>query len=89
MITGRGDKTVKPRSFTPDSLDVLNFGVSSTPSVSHNNEPTQSTLKVGNVVIVNEHNKEEISFQPKPYKPENYRVTDFSHQTTPQGHSYR
>ena len=60
LITGRGDKTVKPRSFTPSPL----------PSLSS----TQSS---------------EINFQPGPFKRENYRVTEFSRETTPGGHSYR
>ena len=32
---------------------------------------------------------QEINFQPPPFRPENYQVTGFSHQTTPQGHTYR
>ena len=92
LITGRGDKTVKPRSFTPDSLDVeeANF-ISSTvaPTNINDNKVTGNTLNVGNVIIVNDHNKEELLFQPKPFKADNYKVTGFSHQTTAQGHSYR
>ena len=92
LITGRGDKTVKPRSFTPDSLDVEGVNsISSTiaPNTINDNKVTGNNLNVGNVIIVNDHNREELLFQPKPFKADNYKVTDFSHQTSAQGHSYR
>ena len=79
LITGRGDKTVRPRSFTP-GLDKVTPASVPAPSPGH---------KLGSVVVVSEHNKQELAFQPRPYSPDNYRVTDFSHKTTPQGHSYR
>ena len=82
---------MKPRSFTPDSLSVHNIGVSSTPSPVdiHDNNVPKRQLGVGNSIVVNDHNKEEILFQPKPYKADNYKVTDFIHKTTPQGRTYR
>ena len=86
LITGRGDKTVKPRSFTPapetpEHLSSTHAPLSSTTS--------PGSIKLGNVVVISNNNKEELAFQAPPFKPENYKVTDFSHQTTPQGHSYR
>ena len=81
LITGRGDKTVRPRSFTP-GLEQVTPPPPSVPAPSPGH-------KLGSVVVVSEHNKQELAFQPRPYSPDNYRVTDFSHKTTPQGHSYR
>ena len=48
-------------------------------------------FRLGSVVVGAGSNTEELSFQPgvKAYKPESYKVTDFSHQTTAQGHTYR
>ena len=59
------------------------------PTNINDNKVTGNNLNVGNVIIVNDHNKEELLFQPKPFKADNYKVTGFSHQTTAQGHSYR
>ena len=81
VLKGRGDKTVNPRSFTPG------------PRVSSVSPPapvtTKDKFRLGSVLVTS--NKEELSFQPglQAFRPENYRVTDFSHQTTPQGHTYR
>ena len=77
LITGRGDKTVRPRSFTPAAVPSL----SSTPAP----VPIFSLGKVE----VGQQLGDEINFQPQPYKEENYRVTDFSQQTTAGGHTYR
>ena len=48
-------------------------------------------FSLGNVVVLGQQGPEnqEINFQPPPYRAENYQVTGFSHQTTPQGHTYR
>ena len=77
VLKGRGDKTVNPRSFTPG------------PPVSSQAPVTKDKFRLGSVLVTS--NKEELSFQPglQAFRPENYRVTDFSHQTTPQGHTYR
>ena len=84
MLKGRGDKTVAPRSFTPGP---------SAASVSSTQRPGASSdqFRLGSVLVGAGSNTEELSFQPglKAYKPENYKVTDFSHQTTAQGHTYR
>ena len=85
LITGRGDKTVKPRSFTPST--AVPERISSTHSPISTSSP--ASVNLGNVVVLTDHNKEELAFQAPPFKAENYKVTDFSHQTTPQGHSYR
>ena len=85
MLKGRGDKTVAPRSFTPGPPAAP---VSSTqrPGAARSDQ-----FRLGSVVVGAGTNTEELSFQPglKAFKPENYKVTDFSHQTTAQGHTYR
>ena len=71
-----------PRSFTP--------GPSVTQSAAITPAPVQSDkFRLGSVVVGAA--SEELSFQPglQAFKPENYKVTDFSHQTTAQGHTYR
>ena len=80
VLKGRGAKTVNPRSFTP--------GPPVSP-VSSQAPVTKDKFRLGSVLVTS--NKEELSFQPglQAFRPENYRVTDFSHQTTPQGHTYR
>ena len=91
MLKGRGDKTVRPRSFTPGPP------ASPVSSVSSTQRPVPVPLnkdkfRLGSVAVVAaSNNKEELSFQPGlgAFKPENYKVTDFSHQTTAQGHTYR
>ena len=82
MLKGRGDKTVNPRSFTPGPRVSP---VSSQAPVTS----SKDQFRLGNVLVNN--NKEELSFQPglQAFRPENYKVTDFSHQTTAQGHTYR
>ena len=86
MLKGRGDKTVAPRSFTPGPPAA---SVSSTQRPGPGSSGDQ--FRLGSVVVGAGSNTEELSFQPglKAYKPENYKVTDFSHQTTAQGHTYR
>ena len=79
MLKGRGDKTVNPRSFTPRPRVAPVFQAL----------VTKDKFRLGSVLVTS--NKEELSFQPglQAFRPENYKVTDFSHQTTPQGHTYR
>ena len=78
-----------PRSFTPgpsvtQSAAITGQSAAITPA------PVQSDkFRLGSVVVGAV--SEELSFQPglQAFKPENYKVTDFSHQTTAQGHTYR
>ena len=46
-------------------------------------------FSLGSVVVGQQGHSQEINFQPPPYNAENYQVTGFSHQTTPEGHTYR
>ena len=50
---------------------------------------TAPDFSLGSVVVGQQLHSQEINFQPPPYKAENYQVTGFSHQTNPQGHTYR
>lgn len=88
MLKGRGDKTVAPRSFTPGPPASP---VSSVSSTQRPGAASSDQFRLGSVLVGAGSNTEELSFQPglKAYKPENYKVTDFSHQTTAQGHTYR
>ena len=78
-----------PRSFTPgpsvtQSAAITGQGAAITPA------PVQSDkFRLSSVVVGAD--SEELRFQPglQAFKPENYKVTDFSHQTTAQGHTYR
>ena len=92
VLKGRGDKTVRPRSFTPVS-SISSVSSTAAPIVNNKVIPEiPGQFSLGSVVVGASHNnKEELSFQPglRPYKADNYRVTDFSHQTTAQGHTYR
>ena len=86
-----------PRSFTPGPVSSVTQSAAITgQSEAITPGPVQSAaitstgdkFRLGSVVVGA---SEELSFQPglKAFKPENYKVTDFSHQTTAQGHTYR
>ena len=78
-----------PRSFTPGPASSVTQSAAITPGpVQSAAITTGDKFRLGSVVVGA---SEELSFQPglKAFKPENYKVTDFSHQTTAQGHTYR
>ena len=80
-----------PRSFTPGPVSSVTQSAAITgQSAAITPAPVQSDkFRLGSVVVGAA--SEELSFQPglQAFKPENYKVTDFSHQTTAQGHTYR